>query len=213
MAVRPENWQCVTAITELSVDNGGVSGKKMVYNNMVCANYSLPLKFVISEKFVIGSITGKKFESSEIITLEPCGWPDYILSNVTLEDRKEQTVSPILIATGMGIRTKEEIMQIREYARFCGFSFGVTRPVAMRGWADIGEIIGVSGEIYAPYLTITIGISGAAAFMAGIEKSNYILSINTNPDAMISKQSDAIIIDEYQKVLPELFKYLKQWKK
>ena len=147
----------------------------------------------------------------EVIGLEACGNPDYLLRNMTVEERKEQTVSPILIAAGMGIQRKEEIIMIREYARRCGFSFGVSRPVAMRGWADISEIIGVSGEIYAPEITIAVGISGAAAFMAGIEQSRYILSINTNPDAMIARLSDAMIVDEYQNVLHELFEYLKQW--
>ena len=47
--------------------------------------------------------------------------------------------------------------------------------------------------------------------MAGIEQSRYILSINTNPDAMIARLSDAMIVDEYQNVLHELFEYLKQW--
>ena len=83
----------------------------------------------------------------------------------------------------------------------------------MRGWADISEIIGVSGEIYAPELTVAIGISGAAAFMAGIEQSRYILAVNSNPDAVIAELSDAMIVDEYQNVLPELFEYLKQWKR
>ena len=113
----------------------------------------------------------------------------------------------------MGIQTKEEIVKIREYAKCCGFSFGVSRPVAMRGWADISEIIGVSGESYAPELTVAIGISGAAAFIAGIEQSRYILAVNSNPDAVIAELSDAMIVDEYQNVLTELFEYLKQWKR
>ncbi len=203
--------QCATAVTELSADNGCVSCKKSVYNNMVCASYSLPLEFVISERFTVGDLTGEQQEPLEVIGLEACGNPDYLLRNMTVEERKEQTVSPILIAAGMGIQRKEEIIMIREYARRCGFSFGVSRPVAMRGWADISEIIGVSGEIYAPEITIAIGISGAAAFMAGIEQSRYILSINTNPDAMIARLSDAMIVDEYQNVLHELFEYLKKW--
>ncbi len=205
--------QCVTAVTELSLNKERVFLKKMVYNNMVCADYHLPEEFVISEKFAVGNVVNKQVEVSEIIELEPCNVPDYILDNIILEERTQQMVSPILIAVGMGIQSKEEVSKIREYASDCGFSFGVSRPVAMRGWGDIREIIGVSGEIYAPQLTIAIGISGAAAFMIGIEQSNYILSINSNPDAMITKLSDSIIVDEYQHVLPKLFEYLKQWRK
>ena len=49
--------------------------------------------------------------------------------------------------------------------------------------------------------------------MAGIEQSRYILAVNSNPDAVIAELSDAMIVDEYQNVLPELFEYLKQWKR
>lgn len=205
--------QCATAVTEIWADAENAFCRKMIYNNMVCADYRLPLTFVISERFAAGNLSGRQPGPSEVIKLKPCGRPDYLLDGRILEERKEQTVSPILIAAGMGIQTKDEIIKIREYAGHCGFSFGVSRPVAMRGWADISEIIGVSGEIYAPVLTVAIGISGAAAFMAGIEQSRYILAVNPNPDAMIANLSDAMIVHGYQEVLPELFEYLKQWKK
>ena len=81
----------------------------------------------------------------------------------------------------------------------------------MRGWAEIGEIIGVSGEIYAPKVTVAIGISGAAAFMAGIEQSGFILSINSNQDAAIIKQSDAVIIGDYKEVLKSVCVCLAEW--
>lgn len=205
--------QCVTAVTELRADEENIFCRKMIYNNMVCADYRLPLSFVISERFAAGNLTNRRPKPSGIIELKPCGRPDYLLDDMILEERKEQTVSPILIAAGMGVQTKDEIIKIREYAGHCGFSFGVSRPVAMRGWADIGEIIGVSGEIYAPVLTVAVGISGAAAFMAGIEQSRYILAVNSNPDAMIANLSDGMIVHGYQDVLPALFEYLKQWKK
>lgn len=204
--------QCITAVTGLSADKESILCKKMAYNNMLCADYRLPFEFVISERLAVGNIAGNQPEQLEIIKLEPCGRPEYILNDLTIEERKEQAESPILIAAGMGIQSKEEIIKIREYAGRCGFSFGVSRPVAMRGWADISEIIGVSGGIYSPSVAIAIGISGAAAFMAGIEQSHYILSINPNPDAAIAGLSDAIIVDEYQNVLPGLMEYLEQWR-
>ena len=80
----------------------------------------------------------------------------------------------------------------------------------MRGWAKIGEIIGVSGEIYVPKITVAIGISGAAAFMVGIEQSTYILAINSNPDATITQHADAVIVEKYQNVLQSVFESIKR---
>lgn len=203
--------KCVTSVTELIRKNENILCKKMVYNNLLSANFEIPLEFVISERIAVGNVVDCQPGLLEHIELGSCNKPKYLVEDIVMEKRQLQTVSPILIAVGMGVKSKEDVMKIREYAKDQGFSFGVSRPVAMRGWADIGDIIGVSGEIYAPKVTIAIGISGAAAFMAGIEQSSYILAINTNPDAAIAKQSDAIIVDEYQNTVWSLLEHLKRW--
>lgn len=205
------NVKCVTAVTELTQSKDGIRCKKMIYNNLLCASFHLQPEFVISERLSALNTLGKPSEPVVHAELEPCPKPDCILEDTIFEERRPQLISPVLIAAGMGIKCKEDIINIREYARRHGFSFGVSRPVAMRGWADISEIIGVSGEIYAPEVTIAVGVSGAAAFMAGIEQSNYILAVNPNPDAAIAKQSDAMIIDGYQNVLQSLLQYLGEW--
>lgn len=216
LAIRLANLlgtQCVTGAIEISMNNENVFCKKMVYNSIASATYCLPKKYVISEKFSLKNVSEYQEETLEKIELETCNRPSYVLEDVVIEKRRKQIVSPILIAAGMGIQSKEEITALRKYARECGFSFGVSRPVAMRGWADISEIIGVSGETYTPKIAVVIGISGAAAFMAGIEQSEYILAVNSNPDAKIVSLSDAVIVNEYQNVLSDLLEYMKRWKK
>ena len=86
--------------------------------------------------------------------------------------------------------------------------FGVTRPVAMNGWALIDEIVGVSGHIYSPEVCITIGVSGSAAFYAGIEKSGFIASVNHDECAPIIGMSDVFVIDDYENILERLFQVL-----
>jgi electron transfer flavoprotein alpha subunit len=110
----------------------------------------------------------------------------------------------------MGIRKREDIQKIRTFAQTHGFSFGVTRPVAMRGWASISEIIGVSGTIFSPKICVTIGVSGSAAFYVGIENSECIVTINTDESATIISQSDRVIIDSYENVLDHLLTQFSQ---
>ena len=57
-------------------------------------------------------------------------------------------------------------------------------------------------------IVVTIGVSGSAAFMVGIENCHYILSVNINSDAPIYDKSDAIIIDDYRNVLKPLMRKL-----
>ena len=78
--------------------------------------------------------------------------------------------------------------------------FGVSRPVSMSGWAGMDEIIGVSGNIHAPKVTIAIGVSGTAAFYAGIEQSDKIVAVNTNDKAALIKMADISIIEDYSKI-------------
>ena len=47
--------------------------------------------------------------------------------------------------------------------------------------------------------------------MAGIEQSEFILSVNSNPDAAIIKQSDAVIVGDYKEVLEPVFVCLTEW--
>lgn len=202
---------CVTSAIDLRKYGENVQCDKMIYNNLICAKYNLPETFVISEKFKASNRMEETIEPLERIVLNVSNQRKCILEDCIIEKREEQIVSPILIVVGMGIEKKEEVSIIREYAKKNGFSFGVSRPVAMRGWAEIGEIIGVSGEIYTPKVTVTVGISGAAAFMAGIEQSEFILSVNSNPDAAIIKQSDAVIVGDYKEVLESVFVCLAEW--
>jgi electron transfer flavoprotein alpha subunit len=67
-------------------------------------------------------------------------------------------------------------------------------------------MIGVSGAMTKPEVCIAAGVSGAAAFYAGIEKSKTIVAINTDIRAPIIKASDAAVIDDYKAVMSELVK-------
>ena len=202
--------KCVTAVVDLRRTKGKIKCRKMVYNNRLCAEYELPEQFVVSERLRMESKHWEQTDAEEEIYVRANEVPDYLIEEKVIEKRLEKTLSPILIAVGMGVEKREEGEKIREYAKKEGYSFGVSRPVAMRGWAKIGEIIGVSGEIYAPKITVAIGISGAAAFMAGIEQSTYILAINLNPDATITQHADAVIVEKYQNVLQSVFESIKR---
>ena len=98
--------------------------------------------------------------------------------------------------------------RLREVAKKTGAELGISRPVAMKAWAPMNRLIGVSGAMTKPELCITAGVSGAAAFFAGIEKSKYNIAINTDEEASIVKSSDVAIIDDYEIVLEELLKII-----
>ena len=125
-----------------------------------------------------------------------------------IEAGEKQKESDVLLVVGKGVRSKEEVQKIKASAISRGYMFGVTRPVAMNGWALIDEIVGVSGHIYSPEVCITIGVSGSAAFYAGIENSGFIASVNNDECAPIIGMSDIFVIDDYENILERLFQVL-----
>lgn len=126
---------------------------------------------------------------------------------------KEETVSGLdhakfMLVAGRGVKKKEEVERLEKIAKEIGAEFGVSRPVAMSAWAPMNKLVGVSGAMTKPELCITAAVSGAAALLGGIEKSKYIIAINTDARAAIVKSSDVAIIDDYESVLEELLKII-----
>ncbi len=116
--------------------------------------------------------------------------------------------SKFILIAGRGVKDNKKMERLREVAKKTGAELGISRPVAMKAWAPMNRLIGVSGAMTKPELCITAGVSGAAAFFAGIEKSKYIIAINTDEEASIVKSSDVAIIDDYEIVLEELLKII-----
>ncbi|EEQ60110.1 electron transfer flavoprotein FAD-binding domain protein [Clostridiales bacterium 1_7_47FAA] len=140
----------------------------------------------------ISDNSGYVMEYSE----EPVG------TDCSLEDAR------ILIALGRGVRTKEDYRKAEELARMLGAGIVASRPLVMQGIAPLERLVGASGIIAHPRLCIAAGVSGAAAFYVGIEKSGYIIAINTDPDAFIMSRADVAVERDYREVFGALRKYL-----
>lgn len=187
--------------------------EKMVYNNYFLGQYRLKTPFVVQEKLPQPRRAVYERKPRTCIWCGPAENPACILEQTVLEESGEHDVSPVLLVVGMGVGEKKDVERIRAFCMENRFDFGVTRPVAMRGWGSMDELIGVSGRICAPKVTITIGVSGSAAFFVGIEHSDYILAINTNERANIASQCDALIQDDYTNVLEPLFACLRPYRR
>lgn len=82
------------------------------------------------------------------------------------------------MAVGRGVRTKADLEIIKVFADRLGAQMASTRPLIENGWFDARQQIGLSGRTVKPKLIITIGISGAVQFAAGMKGSDCIIAIN-----------------------------------
>ncbi len=109
-----------------------------------------------------------------------------------------------ILVLGNGVRSEQILEQMKPVARALNARIGATRPVVMNGWLPMDHLIGVSGTMVAPSLCIVAGVSGTGAFSAGIRQAEWIVAINTDPDAPVFQSADVGIVDDLVPVLLEL---------
>ncbi len=112
--------------------------------------------------------------------------------------------SRFVVVAGYGAAGPEGIGRIARAAQRMGADFGVSRPVVMNAWAPMERLIGVSGTRTAPAVCLVVGASGAPALHWGIERAAFIAAINSDDHATITRNADAVVVDDGVAVIEEL---------
>lgn len=118
--------------------------------------------------------------------------------------------SPIIVAGGYGVGSKENFEILQQLAETLGAEVGASRAAVDAGWVDHDRQIGQTGVTVRPKLYIACGISGQIQHIAGMQDSALIISINSDPDAPINKIADYVITGRFEDVVPKLIKYYKK---
>ncbi|MGN1165852.1 MAG: electron transfer flavoprotein subunit alpha/FixB family protein [Lachnospiraceae bacterium] len=208
LAVRLAARRGGSSVTEATAfDSEEVTAHKMVYSNHMEAVFSMK-KGPYCLSLAKG---GKRLPLTEGDYSEGChmvcnGQAAHIISSRFCPEESEKNLenAKIIFAAGRGVKNKENISVIESTAKVFGAEAAVSRPAAMNAWMPMNRLIGVSGAMVSPDICITAGISGAAAFYAGIEKSKFIVAINTDDKAPIMKMADVAIVDDFLPVMEAL---------
>jgi len=118
----------------------------------------------------------------------------------------------IIVSGGRGVGKGAYFNVIDELARALGGSVGGTRPVIDWQTLPYERQIGQTGKMVSPRLLINCGISGANEYTAGIEKSELVIAVNTDPRARIFKFADLGVIGDVHEILPLLIARIKEIK-
>ena len=118
--------------------------------------------------------------------------------------------SPIIVAGGYGVGSKENFDLLYELANTLGAEVGASRAAVDAGFCEHERQIGQTGVTVRPKLYIACGISGQIQHIAGMQESSIIISINSDPDAPINTIADFVITGEIEDVVPKLIKYYKK---
>ena len=118
--------------------------------------------------------------------------------------------SPIIVAGGYGVGSKENFDLLYQLAETLGAEVGASRAAVDAGWADHDRQIGQTCVTVRPKLYIACGISGQIQHIAGMQESSIIISVNSDPNAPINAIADYVITGKIEDVLPKLIKYYKK---
>ena len=125
---------------------------------------------------------------------------------------KEKTIesADVLVVAGRGLKKPEDLAMIRELAEVLDGDIASTRPLVEAGWVDANHQIGLSGRTVRPKLIITCGVSGAIQFVAGMNNSEQVVAINSDPDASIFKVANYALVGDIYEIIPQLIEQIKQ---
>ena len=110
----------------------------------------------------------------------------------------------ILVVAGRGVKKKDDLQLIRELAEILNGDFACTRPLVECGWLEPKRQIGLSGRTVRPKLIITCGVSGSVQFVAGMNHSEKIFAINSDPKASIFKVANYAVVGDLYEIIPKL---------
>lgn len=141
--------------------------------------------------------------------------PDSVDDLVTIieqhreENRVNLKAAPIIVAGGYGLGSKENFKLVYELARALGAEVAGSRAAVDAGFITPDRQVGQTGVTVRPKLYIAVGISGAIQHRAGMQESNKIIAINSDPDAPIFGVSHYGIVGDAMDVLPRFIEVYK----
>jgi electron transfer flavoprotein alpha subunit len=152
--------------------------------------------------------------TGEIEKVAPKFQPGDFALKVLSREVRQPTVrlkdAPVIVAGGGGVSNQEDFQLIEELAHVLGGEVGASRAAVDAGYVTSEHQIGQTGTTVRPRLYVAAGISGAIQHRSGMDESNKIIAINTDPDAPIFQVAHYKIVGDIADVLPLLIQALRE---
>lgn len=139
---------------------------------------------------------------TETVDVEPDS--DYVVVESTKKvyDGKPIDECDVLVAGGRGIKSEEDLAELRKLAGLIGGELACSRPLCDCGWMPHEEQIGQSGTTVKPKFILNVAISGSVQYLAGMQNAGCIMSINHTASAPIYDVSHYGAVIDYRKLIP-----------
>ncbi|MCR4290886.1 MAG: FAD-binding protein [Candidatus Scalindua sp.] len=122
----------------------------------------------------------------------------------------------VVVSGGRGLRNKDnydklvsDLAAVIRKKLDCQVELGASRAAVEQGFINRTHQVGQTGTAVSPRLYIALGISGAIQHLIGIENSEIIVAINSDPLAPIFKHSDYYMVGNAEEIVPQITEALR----
>lgn len=113
----------------------------------------------------------------------------------------------VVVAGGRG--TAGDFAPVHELAAVLGGAVGSTRDCVDEGWIEHDTQVGQTGVTVTPRLYVGAGISGAPHHRGGMQASEVIVAVNSDPECPLFEISDLAVVGDLALVLPRAAAHLR----
>ncbi len=206
------NAACLSGISDLRTAESGLIFQRSLFNGKLAMETRPHLQPVVMTvlpgAFSMDAPSGRVASkpSITVLTVDDAG-STYQPLSLTAADDTDAAIdrADIIIAAGRGIGSEENLEMVKRLARLLpNAAVAASRPLCDLKWLPYSRQVGATGKTVAPKLYLACGISGAQQHVQGMKDAQWIVAVNTDPNAAIFSVADYCVVEDVTVFLPLL---------
>lgn len=194
----------VTHVTDLTLDDAGVTVHKKVYSGSLVQGYRCAGPMVLTVDLTTQSPVIRDESVPVEVRKVTVAEDDARYLPSSNDEGPDLATARVVVAGGRGLQSEDGVNLVNRLARQLDGAVGASRAAVDEGWFEASTMVGQSGKTVAPDLYIAAGISGTIQHTVGMDQSKCVVAINLDPEAPIFNLADFGLVEDAGKALNEL---------